>query len=113
MYAGVPSLVMTLWSINDQATYFLIKDFYSHLAQGIPKDEALQNAKLNYLETANDFTSHPFFWASFIHVGSNTPIKLMPTTEWWQYFLYGALILGFFYLLKVFRQNSVNKGNVT
>jgi hypothetical protein len=107
MYAGVPSLVMTLWSINDQATYFLIEDFYNHLADGLPKDEALQKAKLNYLETSSQFASHPFFWASFIHVGSNHPIKLRHTTKWWEYVLYGMLIVGFMYGLKVFRQRSI------
>jgi CHAT domain-containing protein len=76
MYAGAPSLVMTLWSINDKATSILIKQFYQYLEEGYPKDEALRLAKLDYMESSKGIATHPFFWASLISVGDTNPLTL-------------------------------------
>ena len=76
MYAGVPSLLMTLWPINDLATAYLMMSFYQGLYQGQDKDQALRQAKLTYLQAAGPLTSHPFFWASFIALGDQQPLAL-------------------------------------
>lgn len=85
MYAGAPSLVMTLWSINDKATSILIKRFYQHLSEGYSKDEALKLAKLDYLNTSDGIATHPFFWASLISVGDTAPISINGSNSklWW------------------------------
>jgi CHAT domain-containing protein len=99
MYSGAPSLVMTLWPINDKATSILISEFYNELAMGHGKDEAMRNAKMTYLNSAKDVTAHPFFWASFINLGDCDPIQLKKHWAWWQIALIVvpiiALILGF------------------
>jgi CHAT domain-containing protein len=75
MYAGTPSVVMTLWSINDQTTANIMSLFYAELAKGLPTDEALRQAKLQYIATANNPTATaPMFWAPFVHIGNNSPI---------------------------------------
>ncbi len=94
MYAGAPSLVMTLWSINDKAAYILIKDFYQYLAKGYPKDEALRLAKLDYIKEYSSLLAHPFFWASFISVGDARPIQLATKKTAWDYALYGFSFFG-------------------
>ena len=74
MYAGSPSVVMSLWKIEDQATSALMSAFYGYLSKGARKDESLQKAKLNYLKSADKLSSHPFFWAGFVCVGNSEAI---------------------------------------
>lgn len=99
MYAGAPSLVMTLWPINDNATSQLIQAFYAELSNGLPKDEAMQKAKVYYLENAKGIGEHPFFWASFINLGNCKAITLKKAWTWGQLLLLaGLLILTLSYL---------------
>jgi CHAT domain-containing protein len=44
------------------------------LREGLPKDEALRRAKLEYLEESSQARAHPFFWAGFILVGDKRPV---------------------------------------
>ncbi|MCH2045601.1 MAG: CHAT domain-containing protein [Saprospiraceae bacterium] len=83
MYAGVPSIVMTLWPLSDKSSPILIQDFYTHLAKHVPKDQALRQAKLNYLQTSQDLAGHPFFWASFITLGDPKSIRLDKRGNFW------------------------------
>ncbi len=94
MYAGVPAVAMTLWSINDQATANLMAYYYQYLAKRLPKDEALRQAKLLYLERANARTAHPFYWASFIPLGDNQPIYIAKRFTWQDYTYMGLGVLG-------------------
>lgn len=68
MYAGTPSLVVSLWSVSDESTSALMQAFYSNLiVEGKDKQSSLRNAKLNLI--AGERTSHPFYWAPFVLVG--------------------------------------------
>jgi len=68
IYAGTPALLATLWSVDDQSTYILMKDFYNYwYNQGFDKIEALRKAQ-NSLK-AMPIYSHPFYWAPFIIIG--------------------------------------------
>lgn len=68
-YAGAKSIFTTLWSVNDQSTYTIIKGYYAQLQTGMDKDEALQASKLAYINKANNFTAHPFLWSPYILIG--------------------------------------------
>lgn len=74
MYAGTPSLVVSLWQVNDQATAIIMELFYQNIAKGLPKDIALQSAKLTYIQKATGAAQHPAFWSAFIAIGDNQPI---------------------------------------
>ncbi|MES2730675.1 MAG: CHAT domain-containing protein [Bacteroidota bacterium] len=74
-YAGVPSMVMSVWSVDDCSTATLMKYFYQNLSDHLPKDEALRLAKRQYLQTSGSMEGHPFFWAGFILVGDTAPIE--------------------------------------
>lgn len=76
MYAGTPSLLLSMWQVGDQSSVGLISDFYQQLANGVPKDRALQQAKIRHLQQSNMLTGHPFQWASFVQFGARTPIDL-------------------------------------
>jgi CHAT domain-containing protein len=73
-YAGVSSLVVSLWQVNDYATSQLMKSFYQNLVEGMNKAEALRQAKLVYLKSSKDVLAHPAFWSSFIQIGDSRSI---------------------------------------
>lgn len=89
MFAGVPSLLVSLWQVNDQSTAAIMKQYYEQLAKGVNKVKALQTAKLNYLKEAEGIAQHPAFWAAFIQLGNDQPIGIQrknnPTA--WTYLL--------------------------
>lgn len=67
IYAGTPSLVVTLWEVADNSTSLLMIKFYENLKAGMDKPTALRNAQL-YLKSIERF-SHPFYWAPFVIMG--------------------------------------------
>ena len=97
MYAGAPSMVVSLWQVNDYATAQIMEYFYAHLADGVPIDQALRQAKLQYLKTATGPTAHPAFWSPFIHLGKTEPIVLQTTglgLWFWGIGALGLLLMG-------------------
>jgi CHAT domain-containing protein/Tfp pilus assembly protein PilF len=60
IYAGTPSIVTTLWKVNDRASYELMREFYQHLKGG-KKSDALRQAQL---KTMKEFPE-PFYWAAY------------------------------------------------
>jgi CHAT domain-containing protein len=80
MYAGTPSLIVSMWQVNDASTAKIMELFYKNLANGMNKAEALRQAKLAYIKNAEassrDFMAHPAFWAAFIQIGDSSPIKI-------------------------------------
>jgi CHAT domain-containing protein len=73
-YSGVPSVVMSHWKVDDEATSKLMEYFYKYLADGLTKDEALRKAKLDYLFSAHPSTTHPFYWAAFVVTGDTKAV---------------------------------------
>lgn len=89
MYAGVPSLLVSLWQVNDNSTELIMRLFYENLREGMTKSAALQQAKLTYIENTGTIVSHPAFWAPFIQLGDAQPIIKQKT--YWLELLLGAL----------------------
>lgn len=104
-YAGVPSLVYSIWKIPDQSSSYLMTRFYSHLSDGIAKDEALRQAKLDYLndEAIPSSQKTPYYWAGFIASGNMSPISLDGGMMTNFSFIIGVLVLlllGLFFRMK-------------
>ena len=96
MYAGIPSIVMTLWELNDQTSVEVMQLFYYNLVAGQTKDRAMQNAKIDYLKNSKGFTAHPFFWASFVCIGNQHPIPLdYRPYAWYWWAGFGIVVLIF------------------
>ncbi len=73
LFAGTPSIVVSLWTVADESTSKLMIYFYKFLDEGFPKDEALRKARLKLmLEKVDDelYYSDPFFWGPFILNGT-------------------------------------------
>ena len=88
LYAGCPSIVMTLWEVEDKAGTQIMGAFYKNLKKGRTIDDALRLAKLEYLENANPRTAHPHYWLSYVSIGDNTPLFRS-----YDYYFFGLLIL--------------------
>ncbi len=69
LYAGASSVVVSLWNVNDTATATLMKAFYGNLKKGLPKDEALRQAKLELIKGQKRVWRQPYFWAPFVLIG--------------------------------------------
>ncbi|MBK8450319.1 MAG: CHAT domain-containing protein [Saprospiraceae bacterium] len=67
--AGAQSVIMSLWSVNDEFSAKIMIGFYKELKEGKSKDEALRNAKLEYLNQAGFEKKHPYYWAGFVGYG--------------------------------------------
>jgi CHAT domain-containing protein len=63
--AGAPSLLVSLWIVDDEATASLMVDFYTSLKEGASPAAALRNAQRRQMQT----TPHPYFWAPFALMG--------------------------------------------
>lgn len=74
-YAGCPSLITSLWSIDEKVSSEIITRFYGYLADGMSKHQALRRAKIDHLSSASDELAHPWYWAGMVLVGDVEPIE--------------------------------------
>lgn len=65
LLAGAPSLLVSLWMVDDAATAELMTHFYRSLLSGLRPAAALRQAQRALLSTH----PHPFFWAPFLLIG--------------------------------------------
>ena len=63
--AGVNSLLMTLWPVNDYATRLFMGEFYRNLVSGQTKLQSLHLAQ-KYLQESKEEYNNPYYWAAFI-----------------------------------------------
>lgn len=64
--AGVKTLLMSLWKVDDEATSILMSQFYKNLLSGRPPADALHKTQ-DFLRTFdNKRFDNPEFWAAFI-----------------------------------------------
>jgi CHAT domain-containing protein len=67
--AGAPTLVATLWEVEDNSTRIFALAFYDALMiKKKDKLDALRAGQIALIRSAE--YSHPFYWASFIMIGS-------------------------------------------
>ena len=93
IYAGCQSLVLNRWSAEDASTAQLMNNFYRYLAQGLPKHEALQRAKLDFLDQASPVYAHPFYWGGFVLVGDPAPIVYPRLNTGFSWLIVSVIIL--------------------
>ncbi len=92
IYSGIPSIVMTLWTVEDQPSVELITTFYQYLAKGMPKALAMNKAKQDYLNQAGPLEAHPYFWAGYVNIGDIGPLSINARNPIHNY-LWGLLII--------------------
>lgn len=112
-WAGCPSVVGTFWNVDDKSMSVLASFFYRNLMSGMTKDEALQRAKLSYLQSdiglKNDV---PFYWAHLQIMGNTNPIVTQSMVYYWfSITIVIFLVIGFYFrntLKKLFLTKAVS-----
>ncbi|MBN1224363.1 MAG: CHAT domain-containing protein, partial [Candidatus Aminicenantes bacterium] len=109
-YAGSSSVLMSLWAVNDQATYQLMERFYTHLRSSQSIMNSLRKAKLELINSK--ILSHPYYWAGFIVSGKADQI-IFPDKNI-KFILIGLIFLIGFIIFFVFkaRKNRFSNNSV-
>ena len=99
-YAGTPSLLMSLWQVNDQSTAYIMEAYYRNLQSGMTKAMALQQAKITYLDNSKGWSAHPAFWAAFVQLGQTQPLQSGSNWVLWLWTLAVpvSLLLAYYFL---------------
>jgi CHAT domain-containing protein len=70
--AGVNTILMSLWKVDDDATQMLMSEFYRNYASGLTKQQSLRQAQKAVRDfhgkingNMRDF-SNPRYWAAFV-----------------------------------------------
>ena len=95
--AGVPNIVMSLWQVDDESTRMIMENFYANLKNGQGKDEALQQAKLDFLKTGSK--TFPHYWGAFVLMGDDAPLQFdgFSNSGWiWIGLALALCLLGYF-----------------
>ncbi|MBL4662945.1 MAG: CHAT domain-containing protein [Flavobacteriaceae bacterium] len=103
-YAGSESTLTSLWKIDEKSSTEIIGHFYENLKKGWPKNQALRQAKLTYLASAEGRTAEPQYWAGLVLMGNAAPIQLSSRVPIWIWILGSVLLLFLlFYFFKTRR----------
>jgi CHAT domain-containing protein/Tfp pilus assembly protein PilF len=84
MYAGSKGMISTLWKTEDQVSAKMMQYLYSEMAEGYPPEEALQRAKLRFLDdnTISEKYKTPNYWSNFIYVGQIGKKEIHLNASW-------------------------------
>lgn len=107
-YAGCPSIIMSLWSVPDDETASITNAFFRRLKNGASKDEALRQAKIEYLQDSNipPDRLHPLYWAGFVPIGEMTPLYTSSplSNNWTLLAAFGMLALAIFVGMRLWQR---------
>ena len=70
--AGVRTIIMSLWSVEDQSARAWMRSLYDgRWRKGLSTADAVQQASLRLLQErrAHGQSTHPFYWAAFVAAG--------------------------------------------
>ena len=66
MFAGSPTVLASLWEVNDRSAVQLMRNFYGHLRDS---DKATALAQAQREMQARGLYRHPYYWGAFTLVG--------------------------------------------
>ncbi len=109
-YAGAKAVITTLWNAHDEASAHISERFYKHLKDGLKTDEALQKAKLDFLNSDLALRyEHPYYWANFILIGPAETIDF--GTNWWVWGFSIIFLLFLIFMVTRLRGKSISPKN--
>lgn len=106
-HAGASSTLMSLWKVPDTETTTIMTSFYTYLHKGMPKDEALRQSKLDYLDATMDYPAlqHPYYWSGFVISGD--PMAIHQKERTWKTPVF--IVAGVFILVFLFRKRLIQR----
>jgi CHAT domain-containing protein len=108
-FAGCRSIVESAWGVDEIKTSDILYSFLEHLKKGVPKDIALQQAKLTYLANQDEDSDQllPVHWAGLNLKGDIDPIQFDSVNDCsiLSYMLAGVLLLLTIYAYRRYRLN--------
>ncbi|MCI4667861.1 MAG: CHAT domain-containing protein [Bacteroidia bacterium] len=90
-YAGCPSTVMSLWKVDEKVNTEISERLLTNLAKGMPKSEAIREAKLAYLH--DNPGTHPFYWGGMVLMGKDGTIEVKQKNLYQKYLIPTAILL--------------------
>ena len=74
VFSGSESVVMSMWEVDDRAGSEIVKLYYDYLKKGYSKSVSLKKARTDFLKSADQLRSHPYFWSALTVYGINDPL---------------------------------------
>ena len=68
-YAGTPSVLVSLWKVDDASTADLMTTFYENLRKNGERDKAAALRETQLKMISGNRYAHPYYWASFVLQG--------------------------------------------
>lgn len=90
---GIPSTVANLWKVDNNAMYKISERFYYHLRKGISRSEALQQAKIDFIQSGSKETALPYYWGAAVLWGDSTILPVGRSDPRWLLLADGILII--------------------
>jgi len=81
IFSGTQGVVQSLWKISDQTARTIIPHFYQSLMNGSSAHESLRESKLKYINQADEYSAHPYHWASFQYIGNDYKLRAANTSN--------------------------------
>jgi CHAT domain-containing protein len=103
--AGVPSIVHSLWEVQDETSVVIMNKFYEYLSKGVPKNEALRKAKLDYINNVSPAMVNPYFWSGYIQSGNPAPV--VKSNFWLYSILLSGVIVIFIFAFFIFYRRKI------
>ena len=91
--AGIPSVAATLWKADEQTIYAISEKFNQYLSEGMNKDEALQKAKMYFIQHNSSDKLLPYYWANMIIIGNTDAINIVTTNNSYWLWITGCIVL--------------------
>ena len=106
--AGIPSVAATLWKADEEAVYAISDKFNEYLSKGMRKDDALQKAKLYFMEQGDKERLLPYYWANMVLMGNAEPVTFSHSVSvpWWLV-IFVPVLAGACYI--IIRKKNVNR----
>jgi CHAT domain-containing protein/tetratricopeptide (TPR) repeat protein len=100
-YAGSKNILTGLWKLDEQSSNMITDLFIQNLLKKLPADEALRQAKLQYISQAEGRMKSPVYWAGIVLMGTPEIIDLEHSTNslpWIIAIASAILLFGVFYI---------------
>jgi CHAT domain-containing protein len=70
--AGVPAVIASSWRVNDRSAREFFLKFYAELLAGVPVADALRQAQVRSMKSADPMSAAPVSWAGFQLIGAGS-----------------------------------------